>query len=878
MCEPLSPLLFHGQRSIPVNNRLGLFFSLLLLPGLLLAQVRFSVTTERTRISMGEQIPVLATLVTSRQPPADIGIPAVPPSDEFSLLKTNRQQSSSSSIQIVNGKATQKNEITTTFYYFITPKKNGRFVFPSLTVTIDGTTYTTDPLTFSVSDAPVQNPDIRAFLALGKKSLYPGEQTLLTFTIAQRQQAQGATDIGNGFNEALGNIDESFGKNFALTRLFTNQVARGSERIDGEMYNVYSLKFLLFPLATGSYTIPSIPYVYQELHRNRRRSSDPFFDDFFGGGFFSGGVQSVPKTVLTAPFKIEIKELPPAPAGFNGAVGKFSLTASADPLEVPAGEAVTIKVQLKGNTRPGSIGDITIPASDDYELFTPEKQVSTDTGATGISTRKTYKYLCIPKNEGTLAIAPVTFTYFDPGSGTYETAASSPLTITVTKGKGGKREQTRYLTQEDIREVGRDIRYIKTNVNLKHQSRYPYREPLFFLLFPLPLILLLLSVLYRFQSKHRDRNAAAIIRNKALAAAFKEVAHLKKQGSSLAPADFLGKIAVMIESYISRKFSFPATGRTLDELREELLGHTKDEKIVAELTAFIEQLDGYRFGGIPLDDASRTAILDRAIVFLSGLEKGSKKGKNGMKQTVLLITALLLSHATQGAPVEHWFEKGNRAYANGTFDSAAAYYEKIIESGTDNAAVYYNYGNALFRLKKLGPARLAYEKALRLNPDDPDITANIRFLQTSIVDRVPEPERGFLDSILWKLHIAFPLMVQLWVAFGLLCGLALLISISLFAPHNIRLWLIYLSVLFGLLFAGVGSSIGVKIYTSEKVSFAIVLDSAVEAKNEPKGSTVLFTAHEGTKFRIRKTVGDWSLVSLPNGVSGWVERKSLGVI
>ncbi|MBN1761423.1 MAG: BatD family protein [Chitinispirillaceae bacterium] len=860
-----------------MNNRLRLILSLVFLPAVLFAQVRFSATTERTRIAMGEQVPVIATLITAKQLPANVGIPPVAPNDAFTLLKSQRQQSSSSSIQIINGKASQKNEITTTFYYFIAPKKTGSFVFPALSLTLDGTDYTTSPLTFSVTDAPVSNPDLRAFLTLGKKSLYAGEQTLLIFKIAQRQQAQGSTDIGNGFNAALGRIEESFGKNFSLTRLFTNQVTRTTERIDGEIYNVFALKFLLFPLATGTFTIPAIPYEYQELRRSRRRSNDPF-DDFFGGGFFGGGVQSVPKTVFTAPVKIETRQLPPAPAGFNGAVGQFSLSAAADPLEVPAGEAVTLKVLLKGTTRPGSMGDITIPSRDDYELFTPEKQVSTDTGASGISTRKTYKYLLIPKNEGTLTIDPVTFTYFNPKSGEYTTASSSPITIIVTKGKGGKKEQTRYLTQEDIREVGRDIRYIKTNVDLKHQSRYPYRNPVFFLLFPLPLIMILLSLLYRFQSIHRDRNVAVSIRNKALAAALKQTARLKKEMSSLSPADFLGRLAVTIESYISRKFGFPATGRTLDELKEELLSRTTEEKTVADLTGFIEQLDGYRFGGVALDNVSREAILDKATTFLTGLEKGTKKEKKSMKQLSVLLLALVLAPVLYGAPVEHWFEQGNRAYADGEFDSAGALYAKIIESGTENAAVFYNYGNALFRLKKLGPARLAYEKALRLDPDDQEITANIRFLQTSIVDRVPEPERGFFDTIVWRLHVFLPLKVQLWIAFVLLTMLALAVSLSFFASHNIRLWLIYLSVLLGLLFTVLGGSIGTKIYESERISYAIVLEPSVDARNEPKGATILFTAHEGTKFRIRKTVNDWALVSLPNGVSGWVERKALGEI
>ncbi len=249
-----------------------------------------------------------------------------------------------------------------------------------------------------------------------------------------------------------------------------------------------------------------------------------------------------------------------------------------------------------------------------------------------------------------------------------------------------------------------------------------------------------------------------------------------------------------------------------------------------------------------------------------------------MRYVGLFIILFLYRIVVNGAPVAHWFEQANTAYSKGRFDTAAYYYEKIIESGLENAAVFFNLGNALYRQKKLGAARLAYEKAACLDPNDPDIAANIRFIQSNLVDRVPEPERGFIDIVLWKLHTLLSLKTQLWISLVLWYAIWFALCWSLFASHNVRLWIIYLSVLGGLLLTALGVSIGVKIYESEKATYAVVLDPSVDAKNEPDGTTVLFTIHEGTKLRIRKTVDEWFLVSLPNGVSGWVERKSVGKI
>jgi tetratricopeptide (TPR) repeat protein len=234
--------------------------------------------------------------------------------------------------------------------------------------------------------------------------------------------------------------------------------------------------------------------------------------------------------------------------------------------------------------------------------------------------------------------------------------------------------------------------------------------------------------------------------------------------------------------------------------------------------------------------------------------------------------------AVSAAPVDYWFEKANTLYEQQNYDSAQIYYEKILSSGTNNSAVCFNLGNTYFRLKKIGLAMLFFEKALRLSPNDPDIIANIKFAQSAIVDRLPTPEQSFIEVVLVRLHNLFSLNAQLWVIFAILLILGIFFSLGIFASSNVRLWIIYLSSILIIVLAGFGISAGLKIYSHEKMPYAIVLSPSVEAKNQPNGNKVLFTVHEGTKFRVRKQVGEWSLVNLPTGVSGWVLSSSLGSI
>ncbi len=837
--------------------------------------VKFSITTERTTVTKGEQILLVATLAS----PKGIGsapVPAPPSSDDFDLLNVRRTRSHSSERKIIGNKIVQTQEVRDQFLYTITPKKMGSFNFPALKVTLDGKTYQTKPIRFTVTDKPVENPDVRAYLLMNKKTLFSGEQGILTLKIAQKMNSPVQTQ--RGYSTAIERIEKAFGKEFSLDRLFTDQITTDQERINGELHNTFSLRFAVFGITPGEYKIPAIPFEYDEIRQSRRRRTDPFFDNFFDMDFF-GGTEAVRKTAYTPPLTVTIKKLPPAPADFSGSVGKFSLSAKVAPSSVPAGEALNLRITLKGNTKGASIGNPVIPELKDCDIFTPERHVRTDTLSYGLATRKTYKYLVVPQKEGNISLGPITYSYFDPSSGKFKTASSDQLTVEVTPGKDGPREQTRTLTQEDIQQVGRDIRYIKTESNLNHQSTHPYREPHWYLLFPIPFLILVSAIIYKIQSSNNRQNAHRNIRQKALRLALKELDKLKSSTTAISNHDFLGKVALTIEKYISHKFGFAATGRTFEELKSELLSRSIDEQTVNGLTQLIENIDEYRFGGKTFNDDGRKDLIMKTSQFLTSIEKKVQKDKTAVSAALLSLIFSALLFPAVSSPASEWFKKANTFYAEGNYDSAQVYYMKITDSGINNSDVLFNLGNTCFRLGKPGLARLYYEKAALISPNDPDIRANIRFVETSIIDRVAtEHNADFLTTVFYNIHTLFPLNQQLYISFFLLLLIGVLISIMLFKSGMARLWIIYAVSLCSLLFVITGISAGYKIFTLENRQYAVILTPSLDAKNQPQGNQILFTAHEGTKLRIRKTVEDWCLVNLPNGSSGWVKSSSLGKI
>ncbi|MFH0919410.1 MAG: tetratricopeptide repeat protein [Fibrobacterota bacterium] len=222
-------------------------------------------------------------------------------------------------------------------------------------------------------------------------------------------------------------------------------------------------------------------------------------------------------------------------------------------------------------------------------------------------------------------------------------------------------------------------------------------------------------------------------------------------------------------------------------------------------------------------------------------------------------------------------DKANRQYEKGTFDSAAATYEKILSSGLHDPRVYYNLGNACFRQKEIGRAILCYEKAHRLDPSDKDIMANLLFARSATVDKIVPREEGFLTRIFLFFHNLLSLSTQTVLVLVLLYLLSA-VFIGLFVLPRFRGPFKAVAAALFVLLLLTGFSFGVKCWQDSTQREAIVLSPQVSAMNEPDGAQTLFTVHEGARFHLGRKVGSWYFASLENGISGWVHEVDLGLI
>lgn len=92
-------------------------------------------------------------------------------------------------------------------------------------------------------------------------------------------------------------------------------------------------------------------------------------------------------------------------------------------------------------------------------------------------------------------------------------------------------------------------------------------------------------------------------------------------------------------------------------------------------------------------------------------------------------------------------EKANAAYEKDDFNQAVSLYEQAAREEGTSSQLYYNMGNAYYRLGSLGKAVLCYERALLLNPGNDDARTNLNFVNDKLQLKIDRGSSFFRDTI-----------------------------------------------------------------------------------------------------------------------------------
>lgn len=374
----------------------------------------------------------------------------------------------------------------------------------------------------------------------------------------------------------------------------------------GNYYSAVLKQCVLYPQNSGRLTINSGQYdvtlrLYETLSYGYMQTRRPFNQNV---------------TTTSKSISVDVKALPqPAPAGFNGAVGRYKAESSLEPSELRTNEAANYIFQITGT---GNIKHLSAPTIDfpaGVEVYTTE--VDAEARFNGSDMAGTFKavYPLMPQQVGQLNIPAWDFVYFDPGEKVYKTIHIPAYSRTVKRGAvttGG--------TQSDIGKMT-DIEHIKSmsDVTLSRSHNKAFGSTLYVICYLIIiLILVTATIVYRRQIKI---NADVIGKRTARAGrvANKRLREARKAMSMHDNERFYALLAKAMWGYISDKLRIPASALTRDNIQEKMSDYGIARQQIDDTIAILDECEMARFTPDHSDDQV-SGLYDRAVGAINGLE------------------------------------------------------------------------------------------------------------------------------------------------------------------------------------------------------------------------------------------------------------------
>lgn len=220
---------------------------------------------------------------------------------------------------------------------------------------------------------------------------------------------------------------------------------------------------------------------------------------------------------------------------------------------------------------------------------------------------------------------------------------------------------------------------------------------------------------------------------------------------------------------------------------------------------------------------------------------------------------------------------GNVMYEGGTYYTAINVYEELLRNNGPAKEIYYNLGNAYYKINNLGNAVLNYERALYLDHGYRDAKYNLTLTNTRLRDNI-DAENKSIFVLAWEGFIHWfsantwtvLAILFIWIA---LIGLAAYLIEKFKAYQRLGFYTFSIGlILFLLSFIG---ALGRNSFDN-KYQYAIVMEPSAVIKSEPsENSKNLFLIHEGFKLQLQNSDGEWQEIKMPNGVKGWVKQTAI---
>ena len=768
-------------------------------------------------------------------------------------------------IQIVNGRRSDFAKVTWVLRWRIEPHKEGRMKVPPLTVTQGSKRVTVEAAEAEVDTVPTTDA-MKLSLALPERPIFVGETVPVTLTWLFRSEPQG--DIKWAIPLMTMDAFTVSGPPAAGSRKVLTFPAGAKElqlpyqvdQVDqgGARSNRLVATFFLAPRKVGKLEIPASAVV-AALATGR--------SDFFG---------NAPSRLFRAtdvPHVLEVKPLPETdkPNNFAGAVGEqFSIDVQTSRSVVKLGEPVELAIRIKSNQR---LDTLALGRIDGEGGLPKDKFVVPADPATGELSEdgktKTFKVTAQVTGAAT-EVPAISFAYFDPVKGSYQTIRSEPIALSVAGGsvvsagdviaarpKPGAGSQATAAAAPGAEFDGSLVDAELALSALGQEDDRPVDGAVLWLLvglcYAIPLVLLgARSWQLRTQGQ---RDEAAEVR-----AARRRVEELLDRSGAVPAREVAGPLAA-----------------ALRELGK-LLGQAADD---AGLVARLET-ESFSQGAstVPLSTDLRSDAAGLLRRWTTEARRGPRGGTAG-KAAVTIALGLGLglappAHAAPAGPSARALDEGRAAYqeamqltGNATarkaaFARAARGFGEAARTMPDRPELLTDWGNAALGAGDVATATLAYRRALAIDGGNARARHNLAWLRGRQPDTFRPATGGATDTLLF-FH-AWPRARKLIVGSS-----AFAIAILLLVPWSgrRRRGFAGLAVLPFAVWAAMLASV---VFEDRHPDDAVVMDDVVLRAADSAGAPAALSQPlpRGVEVTVTERRDAWTKVRIAGGMAGWV--------
>jgi len=578
------------MRRFPIHIAAVLTLLLPLLPAFAAATTSVRLEVDKHILSLGEVLQVTVEVTVDGQGGYEEYLP--PTMADF---RVGGSALTSQNIEVVNWRV-RRHE---TYVYQAVPLKEGRLTVGPAAVRVGGRTVRSERIVVEVKrgalpqqpgptgSTPRRPAGARGSTFIGVNAsstkVYVGQQVVAVWHLYTQGDVLGYQPVRQPSTDQFWAEDLRSPRRLSFERqVIDNRV----------FYAAVVLRKALFPQRPGKLVVGPLS--------SRVRTMDRFV--------------SAPTETASEPLELEVLPLPAAgrPAGFSDQnVGSYQIASSVDRRQVKAGEAVQLKLVIRGHGNLRQLSPPKVPPITGVKVYEPKVQDRLQF-EDAVSGEKIVEVLLLPTRGGQFEIPALHLETFDPVAGRYKRLSTDPVTIGVT----GQLPAGKLAALGDGKQnvLGLDIRPPRQPAALVDRPSVGAVGALRWVLLALPLSLFLLVA---GTERLRVRLSRQTARSRSRAAAKKVRRHLARAQEGLKHGDagaMYGGLTDALQAQLSVQLGLRVEGLTHEQLRARMASHGLSAELSDAVIVELERCDMGRFAGAGGGGAEDAVLRVRDLV------------------------------------------------------------------------------------------------------------------------------------------------------------------------------------------------------------------------------------------------------------------------